>query len=372
MTKPPPHLVVANAVQEEHFTVEKNAATNTAPSAPTTATNNNSFTLKRMVKVEKNFDHLTWLLPGERVLQQTEFVGYPKNYLDSSPSPSQKQEAPSLFGFNFGFTSTDPSAIVDAQQVVTGTLYITTFQVRFCYSVTDPEQMKKEQALRMSVDSLSESIINFTTPSSPEKKESSPTGTTDFFVATPLGTISKIEEKYQPDSYDPIYNNCNGFLNIRCKDLQVLTFLFYPHCSNTVNHAYLMLSSMQGPNNMFQLFAYDYKKSQLANKATCFTQQQMEEGWKVYNFEQEFTRQGLGAHDSESWKICNLNRTYHFCDTYPKHFIVPKSITDDKLKAAGLFRSRCRIPVLTWKHPFNGTTITRCSQPMVLLICYLN
>jgi hypothetical protein len=28
------------------------------------------------------------------------------------------------------------------------------------------------------------------------------------------------------------------------------------------------------------------------------------------------------------------------------------------------FRSKGRIPVMTWQHPFNGTSISRCSQPL--------
>lgn len=34
------------------------------------------------------------------------------------------------------------------------------------------------------------------------------------------------------------------------------------------------------------------------------------------------------------------------------------------LRAVFEFRSKGRIPVMTWQHPFNGTSLSRCSQPL--------
>lgn len=44
---------------------------------------------------------------------------------------------------------------------------------------------------------------------------------------------------------------------------------------------------------------------------------------------------------------------------------MPKSISDNVLKYASNFRSRARIPALTYLHPINNCTITRSSQPLV-------
>ena len=38
---------------------------------------------------------------------------------------------------------------------------------------------------------------------------------------------------------------------------------------------------------------------------------------------------------------------------------------DDDLRQVANFRSRQRIPVLSWIHPESQATITRCSQPLV-------
>lgn len=53
------------------------------------------------------------------------------------------------------------------------------------------------------------------------------------------------------------------------------------------------------------------------------------------------------------------------CDSYPAVWAVPKTMSDDSLKQASLFRSRNRLPVLSWIHPRSLATITRCSQPLV-------
>lgn len=53
-----------------------------------------------------------------------------------------------------------------------------------------------------------------------------------------------------------------------------------------------------------------------------------------------------------------------FCPTYPAHLVVPAKISDNVLNYAGRYRSRSRIPVLTYLHPVNNCTITRSSQPL--------
>ena len=45
--------------------------------------------------------------------------------------------------------------------------------------------------------------------------------------------------------------------------------------------------------------------------------------------------------------------------------MVPSSISDNTLNYAGKYRSRVRLPVLTYLHPVNDCSITRCAQPLV-------
>lgn len=65
------------------------------------------------------------------------------------------------------------------------------------------------------------------------------------------------------------------------------------------------------------------------------------------------------------WKISKINEQYEVCDNYPAVWAVPAQATDEDLIAVAAFRSRGRIPVLSWIHPESQATITRCSQPLV-------
>ena len=44
---------------------------------------------------------------------------------------------------------------------------------------------------------------------------------------------------------------------------------------------------------------------------------------------------------------------------------VPSTISDNTLNYAGKYRSRVRLPVLTYLHPVNNCSVTRCAQPLV-------
>ncbi|XP_027625173.1 myotubularin isoform X3 [Tupaia chinensis] len=72
--------------------------------------------------------------------------------------------------------------------------------------------------------------------------------------------------------------------------------------------------------------------------------------------------QGLPNHQ---WRITFINKCYELCDTYPALLVVPYRASDDDLRKVATFRSRNRIPVLSWIHPENKTVIVRCSQPLV-------
>ena len=54
-----------------------------------------------------------------------------------------------------------------------------------------------------------------------------------------------------------------------------------------------------------------------------------------------------------------------FSPTYPALLPVPSLISDNTLNYAGRYRSRVRLPVLTYLHPVNNCSITRCAQPLV-------
>lgn len=65
------------------------------------------------------------------------------------------------------------------------------------------------------------------------------------------------------------------------------------------------------------------------------------------------------------WKISKINDDYSICDSYPAVWAVPTAAKDDDLRASAAFRSKGRLPVLSWIHPESQATITRCAQPLV-------
>ncbi|KAJ7582975.1 protein phosphatase [Mycena floridula] len=87
-------------------------------------------------------------------------------------------------------------------------------------------------------------------------------------------------------------------------------------------------------------------------------------GWSVYSPREEFGRMGVGIR-SKAWRFTDVNKDYSFCPTYPARLVVPTKISDTTLQYAAKYRSKCRIPVLSYLHWSNFGSITRSSQPMV-------
>lgn len=75
-----------------------------------------------------------------------------------------------------------------------------------------------------------------------------------------------------------------------------------------------------------------------------------------------FTRQGI---PNDMWKITKCNEGYTICDSYPAVWAIPVSTTEEEIRGVASFRSRGRVPILSWIHPESQATLTRCSQPLV-------
>ena len=72
-------------------------------------------------------------------------------------------------------------------------------------------------------------------------------------------------------------------------------------------------------------------------------------GWGAFNPRTEFARQGLGSR-TKSWRFTDINKDYSFSPTYPNKLVVPSRISDSTLTYAGKYRSKGRIPALTYLH----------------------
>jgi hypothetical protein len=80
-------------------------------------------------------------------------------------------------------------------------------------------------------------------------------------------------------------------------------------------------------------------------------------GWSVYNPRAEFTRQGVGSR-TRAWRFTDVNKEYAFSPTYPAKLVVPSRIGDAMLQYAAKYRSKARIPALTYLHWANNVGLS--------------
>ncbi|KAJ8276162.1 hypothetical protein COCON_G00079140 [Conger conger] len=162
----------------------------------------------------------------------------------------------------------------------------------------------------------------------------------------PLGTISRVEKMGGASSRG---ENSYG-LDITCKDMRNLRFALKQEGHSRRDIFEILFRHAFPLSHGMPLFAFQSQEKFQVN------------GWNVYEPVQEFRRQGL---PNDRWRITFANEHYDLCDTYPNILAVPSKASDEDLRRVASFRSRGRIPVLSWIHPDNQAVITRCSQPLV-------
>ncbi|XP_011189334.2 myotubularin-related protein 2 [Zeugodacus cucurbitae] len=171
-------------------------------------------------------------------------------------------------------------------------------------------------------------------------------------VDVPLGVIARVEKIGGATSRG---ENSYG-IEIFCKDMRNLRFAHKQqnHSRRTVFEklqSYAFPLSFSG-----RLFAFAHASASGPSPPPA------ENGWAVYEPLAELRRLGV---PNDMWRITKLNEAYSVCDSYPVVWAVPKAASDEFLRRVAQFRSRCRLPVLSWIHPRSQATITRCSQPLV-------
>jgi myotubularin-related protein 6/7/8 len=89
------------------------------------------------------------------------------------------------------------------------------------------------------------------------------------------------------------------------------------------------------------------------DKLYCFLYQapnHVAKVWDPFSLETEYMRMGVPNRD---WRVEDGNQHFDICDTYPPLIYAPTSATRVILVGSSKFRSRGRLPVLTYLHP-NG------------------
>ena len=79
-----------------------------------------------------------------------------------------------------------------------------------------------------------------------------------------------------------------------------------------------------------------------------------EKGWKLFKPEHEFARMGL---PNKHWCLSELNKEYQLCDTYPSVLVLPTSCSEEVVFGSAKFRSRMRLPSLTYFYEPKGVSL---------------
>lgn len=142
----------------------------------------------------------------------------------------------------------------------------------------------------------------------------------------------------------------SSLVRIRCRDF--IYIAFGVNDEQTCQDIFDSIMKLTCVPSIEKLYAFLYKPGSLERQINS---------WNIYSPIKEFERQGVDSR----WRYTKLNKDYSWSPTYPATLMIPETISDNVLNYAVKFRSKGRLPVLTYFHKFNSCTITRCSQPMV-------
>eukprot|EP00057_Strongylocentrotus_purpuratus_P023385 XP_011677859.1 PREDICTED: myotubularin-related protein 8 [Strongylocentrotus purpuratus] len=130
-------------------------------------------------------------------------------------------------------------------------------------------------------------------------------------------------------------------LQIRCKTFQAATFVI-PR-EKDCQEMYKSLQKLSNPAELEDLYAFHYKSATVV--PTMVT------GWDQFDLQAEYARMGIpNAH----WCSTAINKNYEICDTYSRTLYVPTHASPPVLVGSSRFRSRGRLPVLSYLHQENN------------------
>jgi Myotubularin-like phosphatase domain len=147
-------------------------------------------------------------------------------------------------------------------------------------------------------------------------------------------------------------------VSLYCSDFRTLRFVFKPH-----THGRRLFSeqlAMHSPASLLGVFAFALRAAEERAGARHAV-----DGWSIYDARREFERFGIGTGALLNWRLTEANVDHALCRSYPELLAVPSALSDAELAEVASFRSRGRVPALTWVHPHTHAALSRCSQPRV-------
>ena len=171
------------------------------------------------------------------------------------------------------------------------------------------------------------------------------------YMKIPLMTISN----YEISSQKSPNNQTAQFLTLFCKDLRTVK-LGFGNDVFTRNKVVRVLDALIFVPYPLKFFAFYYEH------AFQSLSDYSKGGWSLFNIFAEFHRQKI---PTRLWRVTSVNQSFKYCRSYPRHLIVPADMPDNDLLSVFEYRSKGRIPVLTYYHHASTAALIRCAQPMV-------
>ena len=177
----------------------------------------------------------------------------------------------------------------------------------------------------------------------------------------PIHQIEKVE-KIIKNNNNQINFNSQYTIMINMKDLREFKLIFnYGENENF----FLILNSYIYFKETSDYLSYAIKYN---DENPIYKNNKNINGWLLYDHYQEFSRQGLSKLSEEvnldkNFRRTTLNYNYNLCPSYPRNLIVPGKLNDEIIQKASEFRTRNRIPTLSYFYYKSIGTIWRSSQP---------
>lgn len=161
--------------------------------------------------------------------------------------------------------------------------------------------------------------------------------------------MEKIEKRPDKREYSKEY-----LIDIYTKDNRVFKFCI----KSESKKLYGLLVELKNPKELtsFYNYAYNYRRKYQnnfdSNKDKSINKI---DGWKIYDFNSEFLRQGLininsnfedinKIEEYKAIRIFDKNKNFSVCLSYPEILIVPKGMDDRNIIESSKYRTKGRFP----------------------------
>ncbi|DAZ93817.1 TPA: hypothetical protein N0F65_004206 [Lagenidium giganteum] len=174
----------------------------------------------------------------------------------------------------------------------------------------------------------------------------------DALVGIPKACVAKLSYPHASQQR-PKYDGTPTQLVLKFKDLRAWTL------GGDVNTLMMTLNRVVFVDSPLSLFAFAPTSSRAQHQPVDALEL---EHHRLYNVFKDYSRMGVDLMRS-NYRLCEANKNYNICPTYPPQFVVPASISDAEITNIAEFRSKGRIPICCFVHERNSASIWRCAQP---------